>query len=196
VVHRSDGSGTTFAFTDYLSKVSVDWRTKVGSITSVDWPTGTGARGNEGVAETVAKTKGAIGYVEYAYARQKKLSATKLINRDGKAIAPGIDSFSAAAGNADWEGTPGFRVILSNAAGAATWPIAGATFILMQKQPEDPVAAGAALRFFDWAYAKGGGLAEELDYVPMPAKVVDAVRRLWAAEIKDARGRPVYAPPK
>ena len=193
VVHRSDGSGTTFAFTDYLSKVSVDWKTKVGSITSVDWPTGVGAPGNEGVADTVARTKGAVGYVEYAYAAQRSLASAKLTNKDGKAVVPSIRSFAAAAGNASWEETPGFRVNLTNAGGAATWPIAGATFILMHRQPDDPVAAGAALKFFDWAYAKGGRMAEELDYVPMPANVVSAVRKVWASEIKDAGGKPIFA---
>jgi phosphate transport system substrate-binding protein len=193
VVHRSDGSGTTFAFTDYLAKVSPDWRSKVGSITSVDWPTGIGAGGNEGVADTVAKTKGSIGYVEYAYATQKKLACAKLTNKDGKAVVPSIGSFTAAAGNANWEETPGFRVNLTNAGGAATWPIAGATFILMYKQPDDPVAAGAALKFFDWAYTKGGRMAEELHYVPMPLNVVSAVRKLWASEIKDAGGKPIFA---
>ena len=196
VVHRSDGSGTTFAFTDYLTKVSADWRSKVGSMTSVEWPTGIGASGNQGVADAVARTKGAIGYVEYSYARQAKLSASRLINKGGKAVVPAMPAFAAAAGNANWEATPGFGVILTNEAGAETWPITSASFVLIPKQPADPAAAGAALKFFDWAYAKGGGMAEELDYVPMPAKVVDAVRRLWAAEIKDARGRPVYVRPK
>jgi phosphate transport system substrate-binding protein len=196
VVHRSDGSGTTFAFTDYLAKVSADWKSKVGSMTSVEWPTGIGASGNQGVADAVARTKGAIGYVEYSYARQAKLSVTWLINKAGKTILPAMPSFAAAASNASWETAPGFGVILTNEAGAETWPITSATFVLMHKQPADPALAGAALKYFDWAYAKGGKMAEELDYVPMPAKVVDAVRRLWAAEIKDARGRPVYAPPK
>jgi phosphate transport system substrate-binding protein len=196
VVHRSDGSGTTFAFTDYLSKVSVDWKTKVGSITSVEWPTGIGGRGNQGVTEGVARTKGSIGYVEYAYAKQNALSAAKLINKAGKAVAPAMQSFAAAAGNADWEGTPGFRVILSNEPGAASWPIAGATFILMHRRPDDPLAAGAALKFFDWAYAKGGRMAEELDYVPMPGKVIDAVRKLWAADIRTVGGKSIYAPPR
>src|SRR5262245_14513523 len=195
-VHRSDGSGTTFAFTDYLTKVSTEWRSKVGSMTSVEWPTGIGASGNQGVADAVARTKGAIGYVEYSYARQAKLSVTWLINKAGKTILPAMPSFAAAASNASWETTPGFGVILTNEAGAETWPITSATFVLMHKQPADPALAGAALKYFDWAYAKGGKMAEELDYVPMPGKVVDAVRRLWAAEIKDARGRPVYAPPK
>jgi phosphate transport system substrate-binding protein len=193
VVHRSDGSGTTFAFTDYLSKVSADWKLKVGSITSVEWPTGLGANGNGGVANMVAQITGSIGYVEYAYAKENKLASAKLINRDGKAVVPTVSAFAAAAGNADWEGKPGFGVILSNAAGAASWPIAGASFILMHKRPDDPTAAGAVLKFFDWAYAKGGKMAEELDYVPMPPKVVDAVRRLWASEIKDASGKLLYA---
>src|SRR5262245_5077660 len=196
VAHRSDGSGTTFAFTDYLTKVSADWRSKVGSMTSVEWPTGIGASGNQGVADAVARTKGAIGLVEYSYRRQGRLSVTWLINKAGKAVVPAMPSFAAAASNASWETTPGFGVILTNEPGAETWPITSATFVLMHKQPADPAAAGATLKFFDWAYAKGGGMAEELDYVPMPAKVVAAVRRFWAAEIKDARGRPIYLPPK
>jgi len=196
VVHRSDGSGTTFAFTDYLTKVSTEWRSKVGSMTSVEWPTGIGAGGNQGVADAVARTKGAIGYVEYSYARQAKLSVSWLINKAGKSILPAMPAFAAAAGNANWGATPGFGVILTNEAGAETWPITSASFVLIPKQPADPAAAGAALKFFDWAYAKGGGMAEELDYVPMPAKVIDAVRRRWAAEIKDASGKPIYAPPK
>ncbi len=196
VVHRSDGSGTTFLFTDYLGKLSPTWRSKIGSITAVEWPIGTGAAGNEGLASSVARTKGSIGYVEYAYARQNNLTFAKLVNHDGNAVAPSIGSFAAAAANANWEGTPGFGVILTNEAGAATWPIAGATFILMHKQPNDPAAAGAALKFFSWAYAKGGKLAEELDYVPIPGSVVAAVRRLWAAQIKDAGGKPIYAIPK
>jgi phosphate transport system substrate-binding protein len=196
VAHRSDGSGTTFAFTDYLTKVSADWRSKVGSMTSVEWPTGIGASGNQGVADAVARTKGAIGYVEYSYARQAKLSVSWMINKAGKAVVPAMPSFAAAAGNANWDATPDFGVILTNAPGAETWPITSASFVLMHKRPADPAAAGAALKFFDGAYAKGGGLAEELNYVPMPAKVAAAVRRMWAAEIKDARGRPIYAPPK
>jgi phosphate transport system substrate-binding protein len=192
VVYRQDGSGTTFVFTDYLGKVSADWKTKVGSITSVEWPVGIGAKGNEGVASTVARMKGSIGYVEYAYATQNRLAYTKLINKEGKTVGPTVASFTAAAGNANWEGTPGFGVVLTNEAGAAAWPIAGATFILMHKQPNDPAAAGAALKFFDWAYANGGKMAEELDYVPMPAGVVAAIRRLWAAQIKDPSGKPIY----
>ncbi len=141
VVHRSDGSGTTFLFTDYLSKVSADWKSKVGANTAVEWPVGIGAKGNEGVANNVGQTKGSIGYVEYAYAKQNKLTNTKLINKDGKAVAPTAESFMAAAANADWEGTPGFGVVLTNEPGATSWPIAGATFILMHKQPQDAAAA-------------------------------------------------------
>jgi phosphate transport system substrate-binding protein len=193
VVHRSDGSGTTFVFTDYLAKVSADWKSKVGTNTAVEWPMGIGAKGNEGVANNVAQTKGSIGYVEYAYAKQNKLVYTKLVNKDGKAVAPTIESFTAAAGSANWEGTPGFGVILTNESGAEAWPITSATFILIHKQPKDPAAAGEALKFFAWAYSKGGKMAEELDYVPMPAKVVGSIEKAWAAEIKDASGKPIFA---
>jgi phosphate transport system substrate-binding protein len=196
VVHRSDGSGTTFAFTDYLTKVSADWRSKVGSMTSVEWPTGIGASGNQGVADAVARTKGAIGYVEFSYARQAKLSVSWLINRAGKAVMPAMPSFAAAASNANWAATPDFGVILTNAPGPDSWPITSASFVLMHKQPTDTATAGAALKFFDWAYAKGGGMAEELDYIPLPSGVVAAVRKMWAVEIKDASGKPVYAPAK
>jgi len=193
VVHRSDGSGTTFVFTNYLSKMSADWRSKVGSITSVDWPVGTGARGNEGVAAMVARIKGAIGYVEYTYAKQNHLSTAKLTNKDGKVLAPTIASFTAAARSADLEAAPGFGVILTNESGPDSWPMTSATFVLVHKQPSDPAAAAEVLRFFNWAYAKGGKLAEELDYVPMPANVVGAVRKVWASEIKDAGGKPIFA---
>ncbi|MGA7490133.1 MAG: phosphate ABC transporter substrate-binding protein PstS [Xanthobacteraceae bacterium] len=196
VVHRSDGSGTTFAFTDYLSKVSVEWKTRVGSITSVEWPTGIGGNGNQGVTDGVARTKGSIGYVEYAYAKQNKLSFAKLINKGGKPVAPTIQSFVAAAGSANWDEAPGFGVILTNEGSAGAWPIAGATFILLHKRPSNPAAAGAALKFFDWAYAKGGKMAQELDYVPVPENVVAAVRKLWANEITGAGGKAIYALPK
>jgi phosphate transport system substrate-binding protein len=196
VVYRSDGSGTTFLFTDYLGKISPMWRSRVGSTTAVEWPIGAGAAGNEGVASRVAGTKGSIGYVEYAYARQNRLTYSKLVNRDGKTVSPSLASFAAAANNANWEGAPGFGVLLTNESGAETWPVTGATFILMPKQPNDVAAAAAALRFFDWAYAKGGKMAEELDYVPMPAGVVAAVHRLWASQIKDPTGKAIYTPPK
>jgi phosphate transport system substrate-binding protein len=193
VVHRSDGSGTTFIWTDYLSKVSSDWKTKVGANTSVEWPVGIGAKGNEGVANNVANTKGSIGYVEYAYAKQNKLTTVSMINKDGKTVTPNSESFQAAAASADWETTEAFYIILTDQPGAASWPIAGATFILIHKQPQDPAAAAEALKFFSWAYAKGGKMAEDLDYVPMPANVVTAIQKVWAAEIKDASGKPLYA---
>jgi len=192
VVHRSDGSGTTFLFTDYLSKVSADWKSKGGANTAVEWPGGIGAKGNEGVANNVAQTKGAIGYVESAYAKQNKLTHTKLINRDGKTVEPTAEAFAAGAATADWAGTPGFGVILTDQAGASAWPIAGATFILIHKQPQDPAAATEALKFFNWAYAKGDKMAQDLDYVPMPDKVVQAIQKVWASEIKDASGKPLF----
>ena len=195
VVHRSDGSGTTFVFTDYLSKVHADWKTKVGASTAVEWPAGLGAKGNEGVANNVAQTKGAIGYVEYAYAKQTKLNYTKMLNLDGKAVAPTSASFTAAAANANWEGTPGFGVILTNQSGPESWPIAAATFILMHKKPQKPADSAEALKFFTWAYTKGGKMAEDLDFVPMPEKVVGAVQKSWA-EIKDDKGQPVFAASK
>jgi phosphate transport system substrate-binding protein len=195
VVHRSDGSGTTFVFTDYLSKVDADWKTKVGASTAVEWPVGLGAKGNEGVANNVAQTKGAIGYVEYAYAKQTKLNYTKMVNLDGKAVAPTSASFTAAAANANWEGTPGFGVILTNQSGPESWPIAAATFILMHKKPQKPADSAEALKFFTWAYTKGGKMAEDLDFVPMPEKVVGAVQKSWA-EIKDDKGQPVFAASK
>jgi len=193
VVHRSDGSGTTFLFTDYLSKVNSEWKSKVGANTAVEWPVGIGAKGNEGVANNVGQTKGAIGYVEYAYAKQNKLTNTKLVNRDGKSVAPTAESFMAAAANADWEGTPGFGVVLTNEPGAESWPLAGATFILMHKQAQDAAASREALKFFDWAYSKGDKMAQDLDYVPMPDKVVGAIKKSWAAQIKDKDGKPLVA---
>ncbi len=193
VVHRSDGSGTTFIFTDYLSKTSADWKSKVGANTAVEWPVGIGAKGNEGVANNVAQTKGSIGYVEYAYAKQNKLTFTKLVNKDGKTVAPTSESFQASAASADWTGTPGFGVILTDQAGATSWPISGATFILIHKQPPDPPAAAEALKFFAWGYAKGARMAEELDYVPLPSNVVTAIQKVWVSDIKDANGKPIFA---
>jgi phosphate transport system substrate-binding protein len=193
VVHRSDGSGTTFIWTDYLSKVNAKWKMDVGANTSVEWPAGIGAKGNEGVANNVANTKGSIGYVEYAYAKQNNMTSVNMINKDGKSVAPNAAAFQAAGANADWEKADGFFLILTDQAGATSWPIAGATFILIHKQPQDPAAAAEALKFFAWAYAKGGKMAEDLDYVPMPAPVVTAIQKVWAAQIKDASGKPIYA---
>lgn len=192
VVHRSDGSGTTFVFTDYLAKTSADWKTKVGTNTAVQWPAGIGAKGNEGVSNNVAQTKGSIGYVEYAYAKQNKLIHTKLINKDGQTVAPNSASFTASAASASWDATPGFGVILTDQPGAATWPISSATFILISRQPKDPAAAAEALKFFAWTYAKGSSMAEELDYVPLPANVVTSIQKAWASQIKDAGGKPLY----
>src|SRR6266478_4971308 len=155
VVHRSDGSGTTYNFAYYLAEVSPDWKSKVGFNTSVEWPVGIGAKGNEGVANNVAQTKGSIGYVEYAYAKQNKLTNTKLINKDAKAVAPTMEAFTAAASSANWQSAPGFGLILTNESGAASWPLTAATFILIHKQPKDPAAAAEALKFFDWAYKNG-----------------------------------------
>ena len=189
VAHRSDGSGTTFNFTDYLSKVSADWKAQVGENTAVEWPVGLGAKGNEGVASTVANTKGAIGYVEYAYAKQNKMTFVKMINRDGKVVAPTYESFQAAAANADWAKAPGFYEILTNEPGAKSWPITAATFILLPKQPPDATAAAEALKFFGWAFANGGKAAEELDYIPMPTPVVALIKKSWAANVKTADGK-------
>jgi len=193
VVHRSDGSGTTFNFTYYLSDVSADWKSKVGSDASVEWPTGIGAKGNEGVANNVAQTKGSVGYVEYAYALQNKLTYTKMVNKDGKTVAPTSEAFQAAAAGADWASKPGFGVILANQPGAASWPMTAGTWILMYKQPKDPAASAEALKFFDWAYKNGDKMAEELDYIPMPDKVVSEVEKMWATDIKDSAGKPVFA---
>ena len=193
VVHRSDGSGTTFIFTNYLIKVSPDWKSKVGNNTSVEWPVGIGAKGNEGVAANIGQTQGSIGYVETAYAKQNNLTTTKLINHEGKTVAPTPEAIQAAAASADWVGTPGFYVLLTDQAGATSWPIAGATFILFHKQVQDAAAAHEALKFFDWAYANGSKMASDLDYIPMPEKVVGAIKKLWSTEIKDKDGKPVYS---
>src|SRR5262249_61277217 len=144
-------------------------------------------------AHTCARIEAAIGYVEYPYAKHDQLSTTKLMNKDGKAVAPTIESFTAAARSANWEAASGFGVILTNESGADTWPMTSATFVLMHKQPTDPVAAAEVLKFFNWAYAKGGKMAEELDYVPMPGNVVNAVQKVWVSEIKDAGGKPIFA---
>ncbi|TIR58513.1 MAG: phosphate ABC transporter substrate-binding protein PstS, partial [Mesorhizobium sp.] len=172
VVHRSDGSGTTFNFSYYLAEVSADWKSKVGVNTALEWPVGIGAKGNEGVANNVAQTGGAIGYVEYAYAKQNKLTYTDLINKDGKKVEPTAAAFSAAAANADWSSKPGYGVILANQAGAASWPMTSATWILVYQKPDDAAATTEALKFFAWSYAKGDDMAAELDYVPMPDAVV------------------------
>ncbi len=183
VVHRADGSGTTFNFTNYLSKVLPDWQTKIGEAASVEWPVGIGAKGNDGVASNVASTKGSIGYVEYAFAKQNKLAYTNMINKDGKVVAPTAASFQAAAASADWTKEPGFYTILTNQPGAESWPLTAATFILMYKKPVDVVASNDALKFFTYAYDKGGPMAAELDFIPMPDNVIGLVKKAWAADI-------------
>ncbi|MGB7280166.1 MAG: phosphate ABC transporter substrate-binding protein PstS [Pseudolabrys sp.] len=193
IVHRSDGSGTTYNFAYYLAEVSPDWKSKVGVNTSVQWPSGIGAKGNEGVANNVANTKGSIGYVEYAYAKQNNLTVTKMLNKDGKTVAPTSEAFQAAAANADWKSQPGYGVILANQPGEKSWPMTAATWILVYKKPSDPAATGEALKFFAWAYKNGAQMAEALDYVPMPTKVVSDVEKYWKSEIKDADGKPLFA---
>lgn len=192
VVHRSDGSGTTFIFTNYLSKVSADWKEKVGEGKAVSWKAGTGGKGNEGVASYVQRIKGSIGYVEYAYALQNKMTAISLKNKDGHFATPNATSFKAAAAGAKWATAPGFYEILTNEPGAKTWPITGATFILMHKEQANPVAAAAVLKFFDWAYAHGGKLASDLDYVPLPQEVVTLIHAAWKAKIKDTHGNAIW----
>ena len=190
VVRRSDGSGTTAVFTDYLSKISADFKSKVGSSTAVEWPVGIGAKGNEGVANNVQQTKGAIGYVEYAYAKQNKLAHARMVNAAGKTVEPSLASFSAAAANAEWAKVPGFGIVLTNQAGEASWPITAATFILMHKKAANAADSATALKFFTWAYEKGDKAAEDLDYVPMPNNVVDLVKNEWK-HIVGADGKPV-----
>jgi phosphate transport system substrate-binding protein len=183
VTHRSDGSGTTFNFTNYLSKVSADWKTKIGEGTGVEWPIGVGAKGNEGVAANVGQTKNSIGYVEYAYAKQNKLTYTALINKAGKTVQPTNETFRSAAANADWTNAPGFYLILTDQPGEMSWPIIASTFVLMHKQPADKAASADAIKFFRWSLEHGDKMAEELDYVPMPDNVIKLIEKVWS-EIK------------
>jgi phosphate transport system substrate-binding protein len=184
VVHRADGSGTTFNFTDYLAKVSADWKSKVGSGTAVEWPVGVGAKGNEGVSGNVGQAKNTIGYVEYAYAKQNKLTYTALVNKAGKTIQPTTEAFQAAASNADWANAPGYYLILTDQPGDKSWPIVASTFILMHKDASDKAASQEAIKFFKYAFAKGDKMAEELDYIPMPESVVKLIEKTWSSEIK------------
>jgi len=188
-VRRADGSGTSFIFTNYLSKVNAEWKAKVGEGTAVNWPTGAGGKGNEGVAAFVGRLPNAIGYVEYAYVKQNKMNYALMQNAAGQFVAPDDTAFKAAAAGADW--SKSFYQILTNQPGAQSWPITGATFILMQKAQEKPAQAAAALKFFDWAYKSGDKTAEDLDYVAMPAAVKAQILKLWSTEIKDAAGKVV-----
>jgi phosphate transport system substrate-binding protein len=184
VVHRADGSGTTFNFTDYLSKVSADWKSKVGSGTAVEWPVGVGAKGNEGVSGNIGQAKNTIGYVEYAYAKQNKLTYTALVNKTGKTVQPETAAFQAAASNADWANAPGYYLILTDQPGDKSWPIVASTFILMHKDATDKAASQEALKFFKFAFEKGTKMAEELDYIPMPESVIKLIEKTWSSEIK------------
>ncbi len=188
VVHRSDGSGTTFIFATFLSRVSKDWADNVGAATAVDWPVGIGAKGNEGVAGNVAQTSGAIGYVEYAYAKQNNLKVARMVNKAGKTVSPTVEAFKAAASNADWGAAAnnGFYIILVDQPGEASWPITATTYILMYKQPSDVASSTEALKFFKWSYANGDDAALRLDYVPLPDNAVQAILASW----KSIQGAP------
>ncbi|HTN49729.1 MAG TPA: phosphate ABC transporter substrate-binding protein PstS [Burkholderiaceae bacterium] len=188
-VRRADGSGTTFIFTNYLSKVNAEWKAKVGDGTAVNWPVGAGGKGNEGVAAFVQRLPNSIGYVEYAYAKQNKLPYTLLQNSAGSFVAPEDAAFKAAAAGADWSKT--FYQILTNQPGKDAWPITGATFIMMQLKQDKPQQAAAALKFFDWAYANGDKMADDLDYVPLPDSVETLIRQQWG-KITDAGGKQVF----
>ena len=192
VVHRSDGSGTTFLFTNYLSKVSPDWKTAAGEGAAVKWITGVGGKGNEGVASYVQRLVGAIGYVEYAYAKGNKLDYAQMRNREGQFVRPDDETFKAAAAGADWAKTPGMGVMLTDQAGKASWPITGASFILMHAKQDKADVGREVLKFFDWSFKNGAKLAAELEYVPMPDAVVRQIQAEWKARIKDAAGKPLH----
>ncbi len=187
-VYRSDGSGTNFLFSDYLSKSSPKFQQSVGANTSVQWPVGIGAKGNEGVANMTHQTDGAIGYVEYAYAKQTNMAYCDLINKTGKTVAPNAEAFQAAAANADWAHAPGYHLILTDQSGEKSWPITGASFILVYAVPPDAAATAEALKFFDWAYNNGAKMAAELDYVPLPDGLIRQVRTTWRTQINGAPG--------
>jgi phosphate transport system substrate-binding protein len=190
-VYRSDGSGTNFLFTDYLSKESARFKESIGANASVQWPTGIGAKGNEGVANMTTQTDGAVGYVEYAYAKQNKMAYALMVNKAGTAVAPSADSFQAAAASADWANAVGYYLILTDQDGSNSWPITGASFILVYADPPDAAATAEALKFFAWAYKDGGPMAAELSYVPLPATLTAQVEATWTAQIK-SNGTPVW----
>lgn len=192
VVHRADSSGTSFLFTDFLSKTNPEFKSKVGANSAVKWPTGVGGKGNEGVAANVQRIKGAIGYVEWAYAKKSKMQHTQLRNKDGVFLQPDDENFKAAAANAEWTKTPGFGVVLTDQAGKQSWPITGVSFILMYKQQADAAKGKEVVKFFDWAFANGDKAAVELDYVPLPDTVVKQVQAAWKQNLKDASGKALY----
>jgi phosphate transport system substrate-binding protein len=190
-IYRSDASGTTNVFTTYLSQVSDDWKSSLGAATSITWPTGQGGKGNEGVSALVTQVPNAIGYVEYAYAKQNNIPFAQLRNKDGKFVSPDNTTFQAAAAGADWTSAPGYGIALTDQPGADAWPNTAPTFILVHKDPAKPDQTAEVLKFFDWAYRNGGKMATDLDYVPLPAKVTDMIRKTWAQEIKSS-GQAVY----
>lgn len=192
VVHRADGSGTSFLWTDYLSKVNAEFKTTVGAGTAVKWPVGVGGKGNEGVAANVQRIKGAIGYVEYAYAKKNKMSYTQMKNKDGQFVQPDDETFKSAAAGAQWAKTPGFAVVLTEQAGKTSWPITGAVFVMMHKTQADAAKGKDVVKFFDWAYKNGGAMATELEYVAMPAAVSKLVQDAWKANLKDASGKAIW----
>jgi phosphate transport system substrate-binding protein len=192
VVRRSDGSGTTFIWTDYLSKVNPEWKQKVGANTAVAWPEGVGGKGNEGVAAYVQRIKGSIGYVEYAYAKKNKMTYTQVQNKEGQFITPDDETFQAAAAYADWKAAPGFYQILTDQPGKTSWPITGASFILMHVKQDKPQNAAEVLKFFDWALHNGQKMAAELDYVPIPEGVTKVIAEAWKTQIKDGAGKSLW----
>jgi len=192
VVHRADSSGTSFLWTDYLAQTSPEWKTRIGAGTSVKWAVGVGGKGNEGVAANVQRIKGSIGYVEWAYAKRNRMQHTQVQNRDGAFLQPDDEAFKAAAAGANWTGTPGFAVVLTNQPGKASWPITGVSYILVQKSQADGARAKEVLKFFDWAYKNGDAAAVELDYVPMPDTVTKLVQDAWRANLKDAAGKALW----
>jgi phosphate transport system substrate-binding protein len=192
VVHRADGSGTTFLFTDYLSKVSPEFKTKVGADASVKWAVGVGGKGNDGVASTVQRVKGAVGYVEWAFAKKNKIAHTQLKNKDGTFLQPDDDNFKAAAASADWVKAPGFGVVLTDQPGKNSWPITGVSYILMHKSQADAAKGKEVIKFFDWSFKNGAAAAVELDYVPLPDAVTKLVSDSWKANLKDAAGKAIW----
>ena len=192
VVHRADGSGTTFLWTDFLSKTNADFKNTVGAGTAVKWPTGVGGKGNEGVAANVQRVKGSFGYVEYAYAKKNKITFAQLKNQDGEFVLPDEQTFRAAAATADWAGTPGMGVVLTNQPGKNSWPATGASFILMHKSQAEALTGRAVLKFFDWSYKNGSTMATELDYVPLPAATVKLIQDSWKANFKDPNGKTIW----
>ena len=192
VIHRADGSGTTFIWTNYLSKVNADFKNTVGEGSAVKWPTGVGGKGNEGVAANVQRVKGAFGYVEYAYAKKNKIAHAQLKNRDGNFVQPSDDTFKSAAAGADWNSAPGMYLLLTNQTGKDSWPATGASFIIMHKQQADALTGRAILKFFDWSYKNGSKMSEDLEYVHMPQAVIKLVQDNWKKELKDPSGQSIW----